>query len=1145
MAECKYILQLPGGGTVKLPSKFSTLEKDESIDKLFLNYSSASDETKPEALKELREALQDKLPDSIHGKTVNTIIQKSANIDEVRDKLNTLIESSGNYENIGDAIYNYIKAGAPKKGGRNTLLDDLLADLRKERTPKYFKNFGLSGVIGTSNVKSEKNRIYAKDIENKEFGFSTDVTSNLNTFLNSLIQKDSSGSESNVLYGNTNSFIGKALSTDEVVLYELNDDLSLFLGLFKREAVKVEEEVLMPIVQKINELLKFKKYSKLDELNLGEADVDNFFNGKITDKVILPSKFELLLEAAKEVDIAKDIDEILKLISNTIKEGDYSLSLAIRKLFWALSPNSYGKNNLFTQLNNKKQITEEAKIEQEYKKGRLSFLEMETSDIRDNFFSENKEITENHFENATKNIILNKDLVRFPIENMKNGIFGLVTGIYKREKGVAIYGVYKNQNGELETLSYTYKDSDDIVYRKRENAIDPYIIDEPVIQTQGAVVTSETAISPEVIKRIIRKGDVVSGNVVLGVYPSYLMLKTIKGPQKISGFKSIRTVRSAIALQELANEVKPDISQYTQTNNGEDLSEGDYFLFENKGKKFYKRILYTDAQNVYSWVPGKKPNDPAVIKATPRTGLVGLKDAYGELDAKEIKLINSESNLIGRSSATLSSFTDPKNAREGDFFFFIENGIKMFGKVLHNDKALVTGRSISDRTIQSLKTLKDVQFLTSRDISSNFSFFSFRVNSMDLNFDTGTDLDVEVKYMIPVGTELSKVTMMPNGYANIGTYRTLETIQKNKESVPPIEEEDITEFILKALNKDKSTKIYFQKESPTSFKYVRNLDSLTWIKYFDKLDLKTKQDLDVLQPGAYFSVYRAGDIDFNIYRVMSIEGDVVKAHLNKISKNGDVITIERDFTKSELLNSDITDGKAAINSIARLYMQNGNNKMSNVIKETNRLNVEGDREFTNKSINYLIKSLKKYAKGLKMDIELVPANGNFTNGQKAKIITREDGTTAIQINEDLGTTVDVLHEFLHLFLTPLRYKHPEIYGAFIKSVVKDEALNVTDAEEEFVRFVSGEMIKGNDFIDNFEDLATLVKGLQLILKDANVEYQIKAEDNPVSLLNTSLMQLFDINTEDQSHPMMNLAMVTTEPMMREWMKNNNIILNCS
>ena len=66
-----------------------------------------------------------------------------------------------------------------------------------------------------------------------------------------------------------------------------------------------------------------------------------------------------------------------------------------------------------------------------------------------------------------------------------------------------------------------------------------------------------------------------------------------------------------------------------------------------------------------------------------------------------------------------------------------------------------------------------------------------------------------------------------------------------------------------------------------------------------------KEELNILQPGTYFSVYTATKgIDFNIYRIVSVDGDKVKAHLNTTSNDGKILTTEVEFTKQELLNSE-------------------------------------------------------------------------------------------------------------------------------------------------------------------------------------------------------------------------------------------------
>lgn len=1142
MAKCKYILQLPGGEQIELPSSFNTLEQSKDIDKLFFNFITRTDESKKaDLISELSELIKSRVPSEIHGNTINNIIKSSKEVSEVYEKINTIIYSLGTYENIDKAIRNYVQSESKKtsKTGKRKSSKDILSELKtklnKPRNKKYFEEFGLTGVLGATSLRQERDRIRSKNLENKEFGFPTQVTENLENFLKAIFYRDIDLRDSNLFYGTNNSIIGKAWSSDNLIMYELNDDLSLFLGLFKREAVKVDPALLLPILERINKIVKFKKYGQID-INLDTFDINEFFLGKIENNKIKESIFETLLTKAENKDIAKELDSILALVANTINPKSTDLTKSLKNLFWQIAPDSYGKNNLFKQLEDLKIVSEETVKEKEYKNSLLSFNEMD-KDVRHAYFSLPDVIVDDVYNNAIKNLTLNKDIVKFPVNEY--GVYALVTHIFERGDKVSVYGIYKNQFGTLETVKHTFGPGE-LVYRKREAAIDPYDPDEIIVKANGALVSSPTPMSQKLVKQLIQKGDIVNGNLVVGIYPGYLYLERPDKTKETNYYSHIRTVSSAKALALLEEEKNVVPSKFIQIN-GEDLTAGDYFLSVGKdGKKSYKKVLYTDKDNVYALVIGTKDN---AITANKRIGLVGLKNANGELNAAEVAKIRDESGVIGSSKATMSSFMNNNAAKPGDYFTFTENGIKKYGKVLEEEKVIINDGTLSNRIVQSLNSLPQVQFFTNRDISSNYAFFTIRANSYALEFkDEAEPLDVEMRYVVPKGTDISNIKMLTNGYANIGTYKAVD-------SVNPEEDIDITDSILKILDKS-SLKVFGKKVSSTN-KYERNLESLTEIKYFDKLDAITKMNLNVLTPGTYFSLYKESTIDRNIYRINSVSNGIIRAQLNKMSSDGRIITNEVELPIEQLLASRSEGAESSpIGSIGKLYIMNGNNKMGAVIREVNKLSkntvIDNStlRPATNKAINKLIKNLKTYIKDLKVNIKLVPGTENFQPGQKAKIETTEDGKTSILINDEIGQTEDVVHEFLHLFLTPLRYRHPEIYNQLINSVVKDQTLNVTDAEEEFVKFVSGKMESQEDFLENFADLQAFVKGLQTILTDVDLAYDISSEDNPITLLNTPLMDLFDIDKTDNSNPLYNLGMITTEPMMREWMKNNNIVLNC-
>jgi hypothetical protein len=126
-------------------------------------------------------------------------------------------------------------------------------------------------------------------------------------------------------------------------------------------------------------------------------------------------------------------------------------------------------------------------------------------------------------------------------------------------------------------------------------------------------------------------------------------------------------------------------------------------------------------------LPGK--NKTTIIAATPRKGLIGLKDVAGQLSVGEIAKIKSEASLIGRSAATMSSFVSSEIARKGDLVYYKDGEVAKFGKVLSDDKVLIYNNGLMDRIVLSINDLPTAVFFTNRDISSNYALFTIRANN--------------------------------------------------------------------------------------------------------------------------------------------------------------------------------------------------------------------------------------------------------------------------------------------------------------------------------------------------------------------------------------------------------------------------------
>lgn len=1152
MANCRYIIKLPGGNEITLPAGFSTIEKSDILIEEYDNY------LKLENDEALLDSLQKIVPTLLRNKnTLRSLVNSSSNIDELITIINDRIEALGNYENIDNAIFNYLKGN--KKWNKEKAeynAENLLKKLKEPIKADYFSNFGISGVVSATSLKQEKDRIKVNSVENMNYEFTNVVPSNLSTFINAITRvNDVTGRQKEdkfdkKLYGTSNTFIGNAWVTDEgVVVFSKDDDLSLFLGLFKREALNVDPQELIPILQEINKIVKFKKYGSINlpinadgELDLSRFDMFEFFNGVLKNGVINESIFETLLEKGKDKSIGEQINKIIKLVTDTIDINDKNLYLATRKLFWSLSPESYGKNKLQEQMFMQQKMEREYKTEIDYKNKRLTSITIPQSrEERNNNFGKRITITEDLYENAKNQIQLGRDIVLFTTTT-GNSIFVTPTVIYPHADGVYIIGARLESNGELKMFKEVFKK--ELIFRKREAPIDPYKADENVVEKDGTMLISTEDIPQEVIKRYVRRGDKVSGKLVIGVHPGYIKLVSSKNKVvEDNEYSRIKSFKSALLKEEIDSEDSINPKYMTLIKNSDDITEGDYLIIKTKnGKTLYKRVLLASSDKLWYALPDSKGG--YVVKAINREGQQSLKDTYGELTKDEVSNLITEYSNIGRSSATMSAFEDIEKAKVGDYVRIEKNNNYIYGKVLeHNKVYLYDFNSTSHKSVKDLQEINknNPLFLTNRDISEEFVFWSLKANLNKLNFakDSNNPLSKRAYYVVPIDTNLDDIVQISEQIFNIGAF---------KDKVDPKTEKDITAFILDKLGEDSTNNVYFEYESSDSKRYVKNLPNMREITGFNGLSLQQKLDLDVLQKGAYFSMFTKFNdkdvIDFNIYRISDVKGDIVTAQLYKIN-NGDIITVERIFTKQELL-ADKTGDLNPINKIAKLYLINKNTKMKVIFEEINKTKkTPEDNTRNTKAAVTLAKKLEKKVKGLPITIEFVKPKGVFKSNQKARIFSDVEGLVKIQVNEDIGTKTDVVHEFMHLFLTPLRYKHPQIYNSLISSVIgEDHGLNVTEAEEAFVEVVSQDIVNQGNVDKIFTNLRTFVDGLKVVINEFAEDYVIQ-DDNPISLLNISLVDLMDINLQDKSNPLYNKSMLVTEPFMREWLNNNNIILKCN
>ncbi|MDD4624111.1 MAG: hypothetical protein PHX40_01935, partial [Bacilli bacterium] len=340
---------------------------------------------------------------------------------------------------------------------------------------------------------------------------------------------------------------------------------------------------------------------------------------------------------------------------------------------------------------------------------------------------------------------------------------------------------------------------------------------------------------------------------------------------------------------------------------------------------------------------------------------------------------------------------------------------------------------------------------------------------------------VEVRYVVPNNIDENSLIFLPNGYANIGKYEDLSK---------PIKEgyKDITHDIINKLYEGQiGLKLYAHRKYNGSFSYERNITGSRKIEGFSKIPLEQKKSIDFLKPGVYFTIIEKGAPRDNIYRIMDIVGEDVISHLNKINNDGNIVTIERIFKKSVLLQDNIVQNnreESPDGAIYNLFLQNNNKKMDVLIQAANA--VEGNTIQNIAGVIDLVEKMNQVFNNLGINVTVDNSGNEFENGQYAKIITNpsEEGVqTSIILNGKKGTTFDLIHENLHIFLTVLRISDLASYERTIEAVLgQNQNEDILTREEKFVKKIVSYVRKGfpAEFIDNsaqevMRQLHTVVK----------------------------------------------------------------------
>ena len=475
---CYYNIKLPNGGEVKLPATFSTISESSTSKDVMtdLNQEIENYYTNPEELTpntSIISFLKD-LGTGLETNTLKKIVQESS-ASTLVDNLNEEITSIAGTSNLVDALKKHVLNNngqiiyINKKGNEESItLPDFLNKLSSPIGKKYFNAIQSENLLNVQKLPNITKDIDISIQNLAEVGISRSNSNSLKNILNKAFYQD----RTNNIFLNIdfNTDIHDAVvvhpedSKSPLIFYNGLNDLSLFMGVFKHLASKIDKDKLLPILQDYNNELLLNEKSNKDILDLNNLNSEKFFIGEFTnsdnDKIkFIDPDFNKVFKYKNNSENV--INRLIDLITSDFSLTDKtkaSLTYDFKTLFKFVDPNKYGKsinideqtllNTYMIEQKENRELTNELKGQK-----LLPFINKEK---RDYYYSTPKQV--NGFENSEdtynyliNNIVKGEDLLTVKIEpkGEKPFLRLLVPTEYKIQNyGVQVRGFYEN-DGKL------------------------------------------------------------------------------------------------------------------------------------------------------------------------------------------------------------------------------------------------------------------------------------------------------------------------------------------------------------------------------------------------------------------------------------------------------------------------------------------------------------------------------------------------------------------------------------------------------------------------------------------------------------------------------------------------------------------------
>lgn len=620
-----------------------------------------------------------------------------------------------------------------------------------------------------------------------------------------------------------------------------------------------------------------------------------------------------------------------------------------------------------------------------------------------------------------------------------------------------------------------------------------------------------------------------------------------------------------------------------------DYVKSEYTDKNNVKHKVFNKVISVTDDSVYILIKTEKNY---LAKAIPKNSIVEIYKEPVSFSTDAFKsIIDFYETIIAGGSISNFDYSSAESyeaAKDGDYVIYDKNSVY---RITNKEKlegiklTLKSGKII--REYVKLPENKKVTVITTRQIDSPLGYHTALLNTIALFTEEEPIQDneayQEVRYFIPKKYKVNQMTLLPSGNLVGGILQT-----DSRKSIPN-DYEDVTDELIALINENrnkddnKASKLLIKRKGQYYERYNKSMY---------QSNFSTGNYDSFLNSNSYIelaSTNNSSSSDGKIYKVLGISEEgtgnnskrILNLEYSRFNNDGQIVTqhkqLDLSTEKSKIKWLYTMIGKnQTYQDIVKFDREQREKELKEKLKDKAKLEIE--RRNVLMSISNKLRTIFKT--GIEVEVE------NHIESELKEKKAWVEATTAgvkvvLNLTNENASSVDVVHEYLHLFLMALKYNdikkqnksnkvnesitenenlYEKLLMDYANSIKQSSSTNAEEKkkfdiisqtndlsiiEEYFVDDISKSMKDSKTNIDGIVNRETFKLAFMESLQTLNIESPDIADLNVFSLLNKKMSDIFK---EESTMPISKDGLVLFELNFRNWLSDQinkgEIIIKC-